>query len=200
MEELLKTSFIAVLLVAGCAARNTPPSADQPAAPPPILTGQVVMVLPAQHGPAGGMSMEPVTGLDRELEFWLSEQTPRVQWVFASELERILARSPSLEIDLHSLAVSSFHRGEVRNIGDPLFGDLNKLGALTNARAALIPVAAAWIPDGAGSGRVEISVALIDNRTGRVIWTGVVAGQPGPAGSAGVAATAAEALAGLIAR
>lgn len=158
------------------------------------------MVLPAQHGPAGGSSIEPVAGLDRELEFWLSEQAPRVQWVFASELQRIVDRSPSLGIDLHSLAVASFHRGVVRNIGDPLFGDLNKLGALTNARAALVPVAAGWVANDEGSGRVEVMVALIDNRTGRVIWTGAVAGEPGPDGSAGVAATAAEALAGLLAR
>lgn len=163
------------------------------------MTGATVMVLPAQPGPGGGLAAEPVPGLDREITFWLGERAPRVNWVFPDELERILARTPSLEIDLHALAVSAFHRAQVRNIGDPLFGNLNALGALTNARAALVPVAAAWVPDGQGSGRVEVSLALIDNRTGRVIWFGVAAGEPAPEGSREAAASAAEALAALLA-
>lgn len=198
---MLKRAFSAwILLVAACGGRQAPPSPDQPQPLPPDLTGQTVIVLPAQHGPGGGPAREPVAGLDREISFWLAEQAPRVHWVFPEELDRILARSPSLEIDIRALAVSAFHQVEVRNIGDPLFGDLNRLGALTGARVALVPVAAAWVPDGAGSGRVEISVALIDTRGGRVYWFGALAGQPGPEGSTGVAATAAEALANLIAR
>jgi len=184
-----------------CARSTAPPTPEETAAaPPPALTGSTVMVLPAQPGPAGGVATEPVPGLDTEIRFWLHERLPRVDWVFPDEIERILDRSPSIQIDLHALAVSAFHRARVRNIGDPLFGDLNQLGALTSARAALVPVAAAWVRSGEGTGRVEMSLALIDNRTGRVIWFGVVAGEPGPEGSRTVAATAAESLANLFSR
>jgi hypothetical protein len=194
---------VMVLIVAqgACSKRAPPPTPETTAsAPPPSLTGATVMLLPAQPGPGGSIAREPVPGLDAELAFWLAERAPRVSWVFPEEIERILARSPSIEIDLHALAVSSFHAAQVRNIGDPLFGDLNRLGALTNSRAALVPVAAGWIGDGAGSGAVQVSLALIDNRTGRVIWYGVAEGEPGPEGSREVAASAAEAVAALVSR
>lgn len=192
---------VLALAIAACSSNAAPPTPQESmAAPPPSLVGATVMVLPAQHGPGGGVAAEPVPGLDAEIAFWLSERAPRVQWVFPDELERILARSPSLEIDIHALAVSSFHRAEVRNIGDPLFGNLNALGALTNARAALVPVAAGWSRDSTGTGKVRASLALIDNRTGRVIWFGVAEGEPGPEGSREAAATAAESIAALFAR
>jgi hypothetical protein len=192
---------VAFAIVGAACSSNAPPTPEDAASsPPPSLTGVTVMVLPAQHGPAGGFTAEPVPGLDREISFWLAERAPRVNWVFPDELERILARSPSLDIDLHALAVGSFHHAQVRNIGDPLFGNLNALGALTNARAALVPVAAAWGADSTGLGAAHVSLALIDNRTGRVIWFGVTSGEPGTEGSPEVAATAAESIAALFAR
>lgn len=190
-----------VMALAGCSKNAAPPTPETTAsAPPPSMIGASVMLLPAQPGPGGGIAREPVPGFDGELAFWLAERAPRVSWVFPEEIERILARSPSIEIDLHALAVSSFHVAQVRNIGDPLFGDLNRLGALTDTRVALVPVAAGWVADEAGSGTVRISLALIDNRTGRVIWYGVAEGEPGPEGSREVAASAAEAVAALFSR
>ncbi|MCI0432357.1 MAG: hypothetical protein L0271_01720 [Gemmatimonadetes bacterium] len=157
------------------------------------------MVLPAQHGPGGGVGDEPVPGLDREIAYWLSERAPRVRWIFAQAIESALARNPSLDIRIHALAVQSFHRAEVQNIGDPLFGDLRSIGALVDARFALVPVAAGWVPDRSGNGRAEVRAALIDTLGGRVLWTGIVAGEPGAEGTPAVAATAAQALARLIA-
>jgi hypothetical protein len=197
--------ILAVAALTACAARAEPPSPDRPAATrPPDLTGASVMVLPAQAAPGAGTlpDAEPVPGLDRELSFWLAESAPRVEWVFPPALERALQRSPSLDIRLHALAVSSFHRAEVEIIGDPLFGDLRALGALVDARYALLPVAAAFVPaaDSAGQGRVELRVALIDTRGGRVLWFGALAGQTGPAGSPATVATAAQAVARMVAR
>lgn len=188
-------------MLAACGGgRAAPPTPEQTRETrPPDLTGASVMVLPAQAGPGGPVAGEPVPGLDREIAFWLAERAPRVKWVFPPEQERALERSPSLDIDIHALAVSSFHRARVENIGDPLFGDLRALGALVDARFALVPVAAAYVPAATGDGRVEMSVALIDTRGGRVLWFGVVAGDPGPQDASSTAATAAAALAQLIA-
>jgi hypothetical protein len=44
-------------------------------------------------------------------------------------------------------------------------------------------------------GRVEVAVALIDTFGGRVLWYGVMAGEPGAEGSGDVAASAARAVA-----
>jgi hypothetical protein len=200
MAEPVKRRLIPILvLLAACSGKRPPPTADQaPAMRPPDLTGRTVMVLPAQPSPNGPQAGEPVAGLDREIAFWLAEKAPRVKWVFPSQLERILERSPSIEIDIHALAVSAFHRAEVRNIGDPLFGDLYRLSTLVDSRIALVPVSAGWVRDADGTGRVETAVALIETFGGRVLWYGVVAGATAPEGSTTAAASAAEALAARI--
>jgi hypothetical protein len=196
----LRSLPFALALALACGGRAKPPSPDQPQPWPPDLSGADVMVLPAQPAPGVPPAAEPVPGLDREIAFWLGEKAPRVHWIFPPEMERALARTPSMEVRIHALAVSSFHRGEVKTIGDPLFGDLRSLGALVNGRFALVPVAAGWVPDSTGAGRVELRTALIDTHGGRVLWFGVVAGQAGARGSPETAASAAEALAGLIGR
>jgi hypothetical protein len=197
----VKLSWLGLaFLLSACGGRSAaPPSPDDPGTRPPDLTGSRVMVLPAQHGPNQTGGGEPVPGLDREIEFWLRDAAPRVSWVFPPEIDRALARSPSLRIDIRALAVSSFHRARVENIGDPLFGDLRSLNALVDARVALIPVAATFAEDSTGNGRVELAVALIDTLGGRVIWFGTIAGENGAEGSPNVAASAARALARRIA-
>jgi hypothetical protein len=197
-RPLLVTALIA------CAGQAEPPTPDQPpATQPPDLTGATVMVLPAQ--PAPGASVlpdgEPVPGLDREIAYWLGETAPRVTWILPPVLERTLERSPSLGIRLRSLPVSIFHRAQVENIGDPLFGDLNALGALVGARVALLPVSAAYVSGTGGEpGRVELRIALLDPRTGRVLWYGAVAGERGMPEDPATVASAARALAALVAR
>ena len=195
-----RIALLAFALATACGGHAEPPSPDQPQPQPPDLSGADVMVFPAQPAPGLPPTTEPVPGLDREIQFWLTERVPRVHWIFPPEMERALARTPSMEIRIHALAVSSFHRGEVKVIGDPLFGDLRSLGALVNGRFAFVPFAAGWVADDVGTGRVEIRTALIDTRGGRVLWSGVVAGEAGAEGSREVAASAAEALAGLIGR
>jgi hypothetical protein len=148
------------------------------------------MVLPVQPG-AGGVP----DGLDDEIAYWLGDRGQRVRWVFPPEIERALARSPGLDIRLDALAVASFHRAEVKRIGDPLFGDLRRAGAIVDARYALLPVAAGYVPGTDGDGRVEIAVAIIDTIGGAVLWYGIVAGEPGGEDDRAVVASAARRLA-----
>jgi hypothetical protein len=210
-RALAATLLLLAGTLAGCGGR-TLPVADDRLRPAPDLTGQRVMVLPAQPGawsgvPVAGAALDPAE-LDAELGFWLTDGAPRVQWVLPPELARALARSPGLGIDLGSLAVGSFRRAEVRRIGDPLFGDLRRLSALVDARHALVPVAAAFVevaggegaqatgaPPAAAQGRVEVAAALVDTFTGLVLWFGVVGGEPGRLADGAVIATAARALA-----
>jgi hypothetical protein len=69
-----------------------------------------------------------------------------------------------------------------------------------DARTALLPIGAVWIAEAGGGGRVHLAVALIDTMGGQVVWQGVVAGTAGPLTDAGVVASVAEALAGMIPR
>jgi len=176
-----------LLLILACSGRQ-PPSADRPAPPAPDLSGRSVMLLPVQSG-----SGVP-GGLDSELAFWLTERGPDVRWVLPDAIDQALARSPTLGIHPRSLEVSVFHYAEVRNIGDPLFGDLRRLGALVDARYAILPVAAGYVTRAEGV-RVEIAAAIIDTMGGRVLWFGVVGGETGDQADPALVASAAQALA-----
>jgi len=148
------------------------------------------MLLPVQGG------LPDAAAVEAELAYWLLELGAATRWVLPATLEQMVARSPALHVPLGNLAIQSFHRAQVRNIGDPLFGDLRRLGAFADARYALVPVRGGYIPGEAGrEGRVEIAAALIDTVGGAVLWFGVVAGQNGPPGSPATTASAARALA-----
>ena len=196
----------ALLLAAGaaalaaCGASRAAPSADAPPPPAPDLTGAVVMLLPTQES---AFTRDPVDGgggagelLDAELAFWLREHGPHVRWVGPDRLRQHLARSPGLGIDIAHLDVSIFRHAQVKRVGDPLFGDLVRLGSLAGARFALIPTFAAYAPGAnGGPGRLELAATLIDCSDGRVYWFGVVAGEPGAPGDRATVASAAQALA-----
>jgi hypothetical protein len=195
---IVRTLTIAVVLGAlACAPRAQPPTAEDAKPRAPDLTGRSVMVLPAQPAPAARrdrITGEVIAGFDAELAYWLAERAPRVHWSFAPELRRALERNAMLNIDVDALAVGSFHRAQVRNIGDPLLGDLRRLGAVIDARLALVPVAINYI-ERADGGRGEAALALIDTYGGRVLWYGVLAGEPGAAGETETAASLARAVA-----
>ena len=185
---------VALLLaaaVAGCG-RGTmeAPSASSSNTLPPDVRGRRVMVLPVQaEAGVGGDA-------DAELTFALSTRESGVDWVFRASLESSLERSPGLGARTTGLPVGMFLRREVSRIGDPLYGDLRRLGALVDADVALIPVVV--VPgemDENGMVALETSAAMIDVRSGRVLWFGVVAGEPGELESPGVLASAMDRLA-----
>lgn len=188
----------ALLLAGGCARRASPPAPDSPTSPPPGLAGRPVLVLPVQ--PVSGPGITAVAGLDADIAYFLPERAPGVRWILPAELERVLRNSPTLRIRLRELDVSAFRRARLQRIGEPLFTDLHNLGLLLNARLALLPYAGGYVAGAAGApGRVELNVAIIDTSAGDVLWLGAVAGQPGPPTTAAVSATAASALAELLA-
>ncbi len=188
---------ISAFVAGGCARRGAAPTAESPKRPPPDLSGRSVLVLPAQPAPGArrdAQTGEAVSGFDAELAYWLADLGPRVDWTMPPAIRDALDRNAMLGINVDALAVGSFHRAQVINIGDPLLGDLRRLGALMDARWALVPVAVAYLA-GEPEGRVEAAIALIDTVGGRVLWYGVIAGDRGPEGSSDVAASAAREIA-----
>lgn len=157
--------------LAACSSRGAPPSAGDRLPPPPSLRGATVMVVPVQY--VRGISGDA----DAEIAFALRESGGRVEWVFPDEIRRALARSPGVEVRLDALAVDDFRVREVERIGDPLYGELYRLAALTDAHVGLVPILAsrrAATPERPAA--VEITAALIHPRSGRVLWFGVVDG------------------------
>lgn len=207
-------AFTAVLLATAfmsgaCASSPAPPAADTQQQAFPDIGGQRVMLLPVQQivpaisppesadttRPALALSAESLRAIEAELSYWMPEHAHRVQWVLPDAVERAASGSAALQISVRDLSVRDFQRARLERIGDPLYGDLRRIGAVTDARLAFLPIGAVWIPEAAGSGRVHIAAALIDTMGGRVLWYGVAASSVGDRNDPGVAASAARALA-----
>jgi len=131
-----------------------------------------------------------------EINFALRTRTAEVDWIFSDELETIIARAPAVDTAVRGLPVGIFLAAEVERIGDPLYGQLRRLGALTGSDIAFIPVTVRAGAEGVGGASVvEIAATIVNVRTGFVIWFGVVAGRPGPVADFGAVASAVEVLA-----
>ena len=183
--------FLLASLVAGCGGGTA--EAPSPATSntlPPDVRGRTVMVLPVQAEVGVGGDA------DAELAFALTAVESGVNWVFRPRLEAAMERSPGLGARTTGLPVGMFLRAEVQRVGDPLYGDLRRLGALVDAEIALIPIIVAP-GDAEQSGLVPLqtTATMIDVRSGRVIWFGVVAGNAGDTADPGVLASAMDRLA-----
>lgn len=180
----------------GCASAP-PPAAGQSRGYVPTLDGTEVIVFPVQRNL--GVSGDATA----ELVFALEGPGAGPAWLLPDELRRTLARSPGLDAPLDNLPVDVFLRAQVNRIGDPIYGVLRRIGAVTGADLALLPVAVrpgAAPVDSTGTtldapAPAEYVAALLEVRTGRVVWFGVEAGDPGADDDPGRLASAAEALA-----
>ena len=92
--------------------------------------------------------------------------------------------------------VGVFMRAEIERVGDPLFGYLRRLAAITGAQIAVIPVQVRYrMATETDPSAVEILTTVLDPVSGRVFWTGVVEGDEGPADDLGTLASTANNLA-----
>ena len=136
---------------------------------------------------------------EAELVYALNARGRGVRWLMPQTLRSQLARNPGLDVPLDDLPVGVFLQAQVNRVGDPLYGYLRRLSAISNGTIALIPVE---IRDRAATaerpGAVEVVAALVDVRSGRVHWFGVVQGTAGDGSSPGALASAADALARLL--
>lgn len=191
-RTLVGTLF-AALIASGCGSgRVEAPGPGAMRGFVPDLRGVRVMVMPLQR--KAGLRDD----LDPEIAFALRARGAGVDWIMADELARTLARSPGLDVPLSALPVGMFLTREVNRIGDPLYGHLLRAAAVTNAQVALIPVEARRRVEPDGSSVIEVVATLLDVRRGRVIWFGVVEGQPGTAGDFQIVASAVDALASML--
>jgi hypothetical protein len=181
---------LAVVVVLNCGPPPAPPGPGEARGAIPDLRGYTVMVLPVQLKtmvPQGVMA-------DSELAHALGARGEGVTFVFPPAIEEILQRSPGVQAQTTGLQVQVFMQAEVNRIGDPLFGQLLRMGGLTGADVALLPVELSY----GESGAYLIRTALIGVRTGRVSWYGVLEGRPGEPGDPATMASVAEALARVV--
>jgi hypothetical protein len=166
----------------------------------PVQAAIPTITLPHGATQAFPLSAERLLALDAELGYWLAERVPGVRWLASDAIDRAVRQSPLLDVRVRELTVRDFQRARLEMIGDPLYGELRRVGALMDARAALLPVGALWAEEGNGLGRVHLAVAIIDTFGGDVLWYGIVAGTPGSRTDDVVIASAAQALAQVMTR
>jgi len=162
---------MAMLALTACGGSAPPPGPGTTSGSPPDLRGRRVMVLPVQQ--VVGIRGDP----DAEVAFGLGERDVEVTWIFAAEIQEALSRAPGVRAGVRGLPVGQFMTSEVRRVGDPLYGELRRLGSLVDAEAALIPVQASLVVEPGASPTVRFWTALIEVRTGRVLWFSVLDGQ-----------------------
>lgn len=156
----------------------------------PDMMGRTVMLLPVQV--VDGVP-EPV---DPEIEFALGEHGEGIDWVFPDELRRHVDRAPGMDLKVEDLPVGTFFRAEVERVGDPLFGYIRRLAALTGADMAVIPLQVRYrMATDIEPSAIEIMSTVLDARSGRVFWTGVLAGDEGDADDPGTLGAAANVFA-----
>jgi hypothetical protein len=130
------------------------------------------MVLPVQQ------NLGVRGDLDAEFAFGLGERNVSVEWIFPPEIQTVLTRSPGIRANLRGLPVGQFLTVEVQRVGDPLYGELRRLASLVDADAALVPVQAALVEEPDVDSTVRFWTALIEVRTGRVLWFSILDGAP----------------------
>jgi hypothetical protein len=190
----LAAAVCAALVLGGCAARTPAPSAGASRGAIPSFTGVPVMVAPVQSSVG-----VPTASAEAELVFALKSRGAAVAWVMPAALRTQLQRNPMLDVPVEALPVSVFLHAQVNRVGDPLYGYLRRMAAISGAQLALIPVevrvrAATEKTPGA----IEVMAALIRVSDGRVAWFGVVEGAPGDPASPAALASAADALARIL--
>lgn len=177
---------LALAALAACAGRG---GGGDPA-PPPDLAGARVMIVPARAG-------EPAA-LDRELVFWLTDRAQATDWIPPDRVAETVESSPGWQFDLDAPRRTAELGGGRVQLGDPLYGDLRRLGALLDASMALVPMSTRVRTDSMGV-TVDLAIALVAIRGGRVVWRHTVEAGPAASVDTGIAA-AAESLARTLIR
>ena len=101
----------------------------------------------------------------------LTGRSPEVKWVLPPELRKLARRAPTVAPDPDRMGQSLLRGEKVEEVPDPLRNNLRSMMAIVGGRFALVPAALAFLqePNG-GPVRAELSLALVDTRTGKVVW------------------------------
>lgn len=178
--------------------------------------------LPSGAWPAGAGSRGALLErMNAEIEFAFGEVGPDAgDWHTPAEVADRARRNPTLDIEPRRLAVRVLDgRAKGDRIPAPLHGQLRRIGALFGARYLFVPLRLRWTPggDGAGAGegrpappdsargpggpearttgRAALELALVDIRSGVLMWRGTLHGASAPRDSPALLATLAARLA-----
>ena len=100
----------------------------------------------------------------------LAGRGPEVNWVLPPELRKVARRAPTVAPDPDRMGQSLMRENALETVPDPLRSNLRALMALVGGRFVFIPAVVTVLPERSGLVRAEVSLVLVDTRTGKVIW------------------------------
>jgi hypothetical protein len=156
------------------------------------LGGQRVLILPVQASAGLQFTREAVTD---DFVAALRARDTRTQWIDPARLRRSLASSPNFAPDPAALPNDRYEVHGQRRIQGGLWDAVRRYMALTEARLVVVPRSAVLVSPDSAPAFVRMSAAVVDARTGFVVWHGEADGVPAPAGDRALVTSAAQAMA-----
>lgn len=190
----LACAALAVLAAAACGGKKPPPGQVAPAVSiaPMDLGGQRVLILPVQASSGLPFNREIITD---EIVAAIHARDTRTQWIDPARLRRTLAGSPNFAPDPAALPNDRYEAYGDRRIQGGLHDAVRRYMALTEARLVVIPRSATLVTPDSGAAFVRLSAAVVDARTGMLVWWGEADGTPGDPADRALVTSAATALA-----
>lgn len=148
----------------------------------PALAGQKVALLPLTLAvPDLALAVDTLLGSRAKVLPWadsmigdaLAGRAPEVNWVSPYDLRRAARRATGLATDPDHMGHAILRDPLLKVVPDPLRSQLRTLVALVDARYALVPASAVFLKEADGKIRLELSLALVDARTGVIGWRSV---------------------------
>jgi len=192
------------LLSCGGAKSETPIPAPTLPLPTAGIAGQPVSLLPltlivaedSLHWTSQlGERRLALTKSDSIVGALLKARAPEVSWVLPEDVRRAAHRAPGVVADPDQMGTAVLRAESIKQVPDPLRSQLRTLAAVAGSggRFVLVPAALMYrrpgpqgLPDGRGrsvypsaaaGGTAELSVVLVDVRTGQVGWRTVARGE-----------------------
>ncbi len=189
-----------------------------------LVVAPVQSVAPAPSGawPGGADSRrEALAAMNSEVDFAISEEPMARAWTPPGDVVEQTGRNPMLDVDPEQLAYRAVLAADDDRpeLNEPLHGQLRKLTALLDARLVALPMRVWYVDadsaavvsgeagdgeDGddegadddsaSGEGRAVVQLAVVDTRAGRVLWRGIIGGDPAPVDSGAALGTLASNL------
>lgn len=107
----------------------------------------------------------------------LLSRGPEVGWVLPPELRKIARRSAGFITDPDQMGQAVLRSPKLKIVPDPLRSSLRSLLAIADGRLALVPASLGFGPESDGQIRADLTLVLVDARTGKVMWRSLALGR-----------------------
>jgi len=173
----------ALVTALGCSAGTSQPTPTPPRPIPSVgLAGREVSLYPltmlvADRALGWETALSPRTNAlataDSLIAMAVTERAPEVTWILPDVLRRTARQAPGMFANPDQMGTAVLRDPRFDRVPDPLRSDLRLLTGATGDRLAMIPASLLFVADSVNGGRAELSLVLVDVRTGQINWRSV---------------------------